>query len=153
MTVPHLPRLSSSSAEYTDDEKASSTRPGTTAANTPFNLTPRNIEVAMPTPLCEKGVLSAAKERNEEYTEMESGLRGGVQLRGTISHRSRRDVMGVLERVEKVDMGDGLGEREVIVIDWTPNDPGVGLLLAGCAWLMPRTHSIGLNLANTSSSG
>ncbi|KAI9636527.1 MSF transporter [Dioszegia hungarica] len=91
----------------------------------------------MPTPLCEKGVLSAAKEQNEQYTEMESGLRGGVQLRGTISHRSRRDVMGVLERVEKVDMGDGLGEREVIVIDWTPNDPGNPF-----NWSEPRKYII-----------
>lgn len=56
----------------------------------------------------------------------ESGLRLGVQLRGTISHRSEKDV-GVLERKAMVDMGDGQGLREVIVIDWTPDDPGVSV--------------------------
>jgi hypothetical protein len=100
--------------------------PGSTAVNTPSSLTPRCSHADI-SPDKEKGHSLSAKEQNEQYTVLESSLRGGVQLRGTISHRSQRDV-GVLERVEMIDMNDGDGMKEVIIIDWTPDDPGVSFL-------------------------
>jgi hypothetical protein len=120
MSPHNLPHISATPIDEDEAERGSPS--ATTAVNTPATHTPRNSHPEVPS-ASEKDHLSA-KEKNEESTVQESGLRLGVQLRGTISHRSERDV-GVLERKVMMDIGDGQGLREVIVIDWTPDDPGV----------------------------
>lgn len=121
MTPNHQNRISTSSRDGLEDDNVSGN--DKTAVNTPHAHTPR-CSHSDGSPASEKDKSFSAKERNEQFTTLESGLRGGVQLRGTISHRSQRN-MGVLERKETIDLGDGSGPKEVILIDWTPDDPGV----------------------------
>nr|XP_031862231.1 uncharacterized protein CI109_002196 [Kwoniella shandongensis]KAA5529303.1 hypothetical protein CI109_002196 [Kwoniella shandongensis] len=74
---------------------------------------------------------SLSRMSSIQATEMESELRRHVSLHGVPSRQN-----AVLEDRRTLDIGDGKGEEEVVVVDWLPDDPENPF-----NWSMPRKYA------------